>query len=63
MLLITNLSFCCKVKVYCLLIKSESIGGFNLKSSYSYSVNGKKFTLQLKLEPTGKILIGGIVGL
>jgi hypothetical protein len=58
MLLIKNLSFCCKVKVYCLLIK-----GFNEKSSYSYSVNGEKFTLQLKLEPKEKILIGGIVGL
>jgi hypothetical protein len=32
-----------------------------LKSNYSYSVNDEKFILQLKLEPTKK-LIGGIVG-
>jgi len=38
------------------------MGEFNLKSSYSYSVNDEKFILQLKLEPTGKFLIGGIVG-
>jgi hypothetical protein len=30
--------FPCKEKEYCLLIKSEPTGGFNLKSSYSYSV-------------------------
>jgi hypothetical protein len=32
-----------KVKAYCLLIKSESTRGFNLKSSYSYSMNDEKF--------------------
>jgi hypothetical protein len=43
-----------KLKVYCLLIKSEPTGGFNLKSSYSYSVNNnEKLILQLKLKPTG----------
>jgi hypothetical protein len=50
-------------KKFCLLIKFEPTRGFNLKSSYNYSVNVEKFTLQLKLKPTGKILIGGIVGL
>ena len=30
------------------------MGEFNLKSSYSYSVNDEKFILQLKLEPTEK---------
>jgi hypothetical protein len=35
----------------------------NLKSSYSYSLNDKKFILQLKLEPTEKNLIRGIVSL
>jgi hypothetical protein len=44
----------CKVKDYYLLIKSEPTGGFNLKSSYIYSMNGEKFILRLKLEPTGK---------
>jgi hypothetical protein len=39
------------------------MGGFNLKSSHGYSVNDKKFILQLKLKPTEKYLIGGIVGL
>jgi hypothetical protein len=43
-----------KLKIYCLLIKSEPTGGFNLKSSYGYSVNDEKLILQLKLEPTGK---------
>jgi hypothetical protein len=52
-----------KEKVYCLLIKSKPTGGFNLKSSYSYSINDEKFILQLKLEPTEKFLIRGIVGL
>jgi hypothetical protein len=55
--------FRCKEKEYYLLIKSESTGGFNLKSSYSCSVNDEKFILQLKLEPTEKNLIGGMVGL
>jgi hypothetical protein len=58
-------SFChvsaAKLKVYCLLIKSEPTGGFNLKSSYSYSMNDEKFILQLKLKPIKK-LIRGIVG-
>jgi hypothetical protein len=43
-----------KLKIYCLLIKSEPTEGFNLKSSYGYSVNDEKLILQLKLEPTGK---------
>jgi hypothetical protein len=55
--------FRCKEKIYYLLIKSEPTGGFNLKSGYSYSVNDEKFILQLKLKPTEKNLIGGIVGL
>jgi hypothetical protein len=42
-----------KLKVYCLLTKSEPTGGFNLKSNYSNSMNNEKFILQLKLEPTG----------
>jgi hypothetical protein len=46
--------FGCKVKDYCLLVKFKSMGEFNLKSCYNYSVNDEKFTLQLKLEPTGK---------
>ena len=53
----TSLRFTCflyKVKVYCLLIKFEPTGEFNLKSSYSYSINDEKLILQLKLEPTGK---------
>jgi hypothetical protein len=47
-----------KLKVYCLLIKSEPTGGFNLKSSHGYSVNDEK-----SIETNGKILIRGIVGL
>jgi hypothetical protein len=53
-----------KVKVDCLLTKSEPTRGFNLKSSYSYSMNDEKVILQLKLEPTGIFfLIGGIISL
>jgi hypothetical protein len=45
--------FRCKVKVYCLLIKSEPTGGFNLKSSYP----------PVKVGTNEKKIIGGIVDL
>jgi hypothetical protein len=39
--------FHCKVKDYCLLIKFEPTGEFNLKNSYSYSV--ERYLIKVKL--------------
>ena len=49
------LYFRCKVNDYYLLIKFEPTGGFNLKSSYIYSVNYDYVYPLIKLGPTEKI--------